>query len=124
MYHTGLCFSIFAPPICGTERERQENLEKPIYFSISISILTRLTINIPFTSHSSIEIQISDWLYPQHSKAAFGLLTTQHRLPAQREKGDPLNCLASLCYKQEYEQLLQIIKFWGGRCLPRQTLFQ
>lgn len=88
-----------------------KNMKKP---NLKLSLLTRLihksSLHFSFTRQPLDSI--SD--YPtQRSKAAMGSFKAQRWLPAQKreEKGDPLNSLASLCYKQEHEQLLQIIRF-------------
>lgn len=83
---------------------------------ISVSVLTRLIHKYSLcfiVSSSRTEIQFLITL-PTAQQSSFGVFKNAVLTASSKEKGDPLNCLASLCYKQEHEQLLQIIKFWGG----------
>lgn len=86
------------------------------------------SINHPFTSVSPRQRLDSICDYPTQSiaKQLWGVFKKAALTASSEKKGDPLNSLVSLSYKQEHEQqLLQIIRFWrGGSRLPRQTLFQ
>lgn len=84
--------------------------EKPNFeLSASTRAIHKSSLHFSFTRQHLDSI--SDYPTQSIAKQLWGVLKKAALTASSEEKGDPLNSLASLCYKQE--QLLQIIRFWG-----------
>lgn len=79
---------------------------------LKLLVLTR-HVHKSFTPVSPGSAEIFFDYLTQGTANSFGAFKNAARTANSEEKRDPLNCLASLCYKQEHEQLLQIIRFLG-----------